>query len=133
MNSVLLVEDNPDDVLLFKRLFRKSQVNAQLNVAEDGQLAISYLAGDDPFQDRVEHPLPDLIFLDLKLPYKNGFEVLSWIRHNPELSNLPVVILSGSDEGEDQRQALRLGAQDYIVKPPAAEDLVRTIELAGLQ
>lgn len=75
---ILLVEDDPNDVILIQRAFTKAKVVNPLQVVNDGEAAIKYLSGEDPFADRDQHPLPVLILLDLKLPRKSGFEVLEW-------------------------------------------------------
>src|SRR5438128_1825373 len=81
------------------------------------------LAGTGKFSDRAVYPLPKAVFLDLKLPIKNGFEVLSWIRGQPHLKALPVIILSSSREPADVHRASQLGSDFYMVKPPKGADL----------
>ncbi len=124
---LLLVEDNEDDVFLMQRAFDKSKLTCALRVAPDGQEAIDFLSGAGPFSDRERHPLPIAIFLDLKLPYIHGFEILKWIRQNAETRDIPVFILTSSPEERDRRQAIELGAQDYLVKPPNAQTLLNVI------
>ena len=126
--TILLVEDNEDDVFIFRRALKKAQIMNPLQLAADGQQAVDYLAGKAPFNDRAAHPLPFIVFLDLKLPYLGGFEVLAWIRSRPELVRLPVVVLTSSPEENDHKRAYSLGARSYLVKPPAPQML---LELAG--
>ncbi len=126
--TVLLVEDFDDDVFAFKWALKKADVTLPVQVATDGQRAIDYLSGFGAYADREAHPLPSLVFLDLKLPYVSGMEVLAWIRQRPELDSVPVVILSGSDEARDHEQAASLGAADYVVKPASPADLRRILE-----
>lgn len=114
---ILLVEDSPDDVVLIHRSFKKAQIAAQIHVVNDGEAAIRYLAGEGEFADREAHPLPNLVLLDLKLPLKSGFEVLAWIRANPDLRRTLVVVLTSSAELQDVRHAYDLGANSYLVKP----------------
>jgi CheY-like chemotaxis protein len=122
---LLLVEDNEDDAFLMKRSFKIAGVDQPFYVVEDGQQAIDYLAGRGPYADRVTYPLPAFIFLDLKLPFKSGHEVLAWIRNQRELSEIVMIVLSSSNQPSDLEEAYRLGANSYVVKPPATEELVR--------
>src|ERR1700679_3895436 len=91
---ILLVEDDPNDVFLMQRALKRAEITNPLQVATDGQQAIDYLSGTGKFSDRTQYPLPDLIFLDLKLPYKSGFDVLEWIRSQPALASTSVIILT---------------------------------------
>jgi CheY-like chemotaxis protein len=124
---LLLVEDNPDDQFLMQRALRKSGLTLPLNVARDGREALDYLRGADRFADRQTYPVPTLVFLDLKLPYIDGFEVLEWIREHPVLHDLTVVILTSSGEERDAQRAHQLGVSAYLVKPPRPEILIKTI------
>lgn len=115
---LLLVEDDSNDVLLLQRAFRKAGVTYQVQVAADGDIAVAYLSGDRQFADRKTHPLPTLILLDLKLPRRNGLEVLQWIRQQPEqIQRIPVVVLTSSNLSDDVNRAYALGATSYIAKP----------------
>ena len=120
---ILIVEDNDDDVFALKRALRKAGIANPLHVAVQGQEAIDYLAGQGKYSDRSQFPLPFLVFLDLKMPFVGGFEVLKWIRQQPALSDIVVVILTGSDEVRDHQQAYSLGARSYLVKPPQIADI----------
>ncbi|AIE85890.1 response regulator [Fimbriimonas ginsengisoli] len=130
--TILLVEDNEDDVFALRRSLKKAQVANPVQVAEDGQKALDYLAGVGPYADREQYPLPRLVLLDLKLPYRNGMEVLAWIRQQRSLDALPVVILSGSDEARDHKNAAALGIHDYLVKPPSPDRILQVIESLGI-
>lgn len=122
---ILLVEDNEDDVFLMERAMKKAGLDFPLRVAADGQAALDYLSSSGRFADRAKNPPPSLVFLDLKLPYVHGFEVLRWIRENrPEL---PAVMLTSSNQERDRRLAAELGAVAYLVKPPVAETLTETM------
>jgi len=94
-----------------------------LRHAPDGEQAIAYLSGSEAYADREEHPFPDLVLLDLKMPRLDGFEVLRWIRTNPPTKSLPVVVLAGSSFRADIRRALELGANSYAAKPAKFEEL----------
>ena len=122
--AILLVEDNEDDVFLMKRALEGAAVSNPLTVVEDGQAAIDYLSGTDQFHDRTKYPLPAIVFLDLKLPFKSGHEVLAWIRQQPELHSVIVVVLTSSGEPSDLSKSYQLGANSYVVKPPTAPQLL---------
>lgn len=121
--TILLVEDNPDDVFIFKHALKGARITNPMTVVTNGQEAVDYLCARGRFADREKHPLPFLLFLDLKLPYLDGFEVLSWIRQQPALRSMPVVVLSGSDEPMDLQRVTTLGARSYMVKPPEPDAL----------
>ena len=120
----MLVEDNEDDVFLMKRALKAAAIKNPLHVVEDGQQAIDYLAGLGKFEDRAKYPLPSVIFLDLKLPIKSGMEVLSWLRHQPGMEQVVVLVLTSSSEPSDLKQSYKLGANSYLVKPPTVEKLL---------
>ncbi len=121
--TLLLVEDNDDDVFAMRRALEKGRVMNPLQVVTDGKQAVEYLGGAGIYANRDQFPLPSLIFLDLKLPYVSGFEILEWIHTQPQLASVVVVVLTGSAETRDQEKAYRLGARSYLVKPPKAEVL----------
>ncbi|MFA0784778.1 response regulator [Fervidibacter sacchari] len=125
---VLLVEDSEDDALLLKRQLQKARVDVHLQVVCDGENAIRYLAGEGEYADRDKFPLPSLVFLDLNLPRKSGLEVLAWIREQPYLHRLPVVVLTATEDEGAIQKAFALGADYYIVKPPSAENLKAVID-----
>lgn len=134
-HPILLVEDTRDDVLLIQRAFRKADLNVRMHVVNDGEAAIDYLAGNGAYADREQTPLPVLVLLDLKLPRRSGFEVLTWIREQPLLKRLPVVILTSSDQMQDVNRAYDLGANSYLVKPVefnALMEMVKTLDLYWL-
>jgi len=122
--TLLLVEDNPDDVFLMRRALKKSGLEMPVQIVTDGKQALDYLSGSDHFADRQRFPRPAWIFLDLKLPYFNGFEVLEWIRADAANRYLDVVILTSCPEERDQETAARLGARAYLVKPPTTQSLL---------
>jgi len=124
---LLLVEDNPNDVMLFRRALSKVGSATDLHVVRDGEEALAYLRGDGFFADRSLHQLPGLILLDLKLPKKSGHEVLAWLSRQPGLKSVPVVVLSTSLQTADITSACELGANSYLVKPVLFDDLVETV------
>src|SRR5262245_35769570 len=121
---ILLAEDRDDDVLLIRRAFQQSYVTNPIYVVRDGVEAISYLRGEGNYRNREEFPLPDLMLLDLKMPRVDGFEVLKWIREQPSLSSLRVVVLTASEDLRDVNRAYKLGANSFMVKPVDFEDVV---------
>lgn len=127
--TILLVEDNEDDLFFMRRAILSAGVTLPLQVAESGQAAIDYLAGVDGYGDRKRHPLPMLMFLDLKLPQKSGLEVLAWVRSRPELRTLIVLVLTSSREESDVLRAYTLGANSYLVKPPNGTQLNELMKL----
>jgi len=130
---ILLVEDDPDSVTLLQRAFRKAGLTNALQVVEDGEQAVRYLSGQEPYADPERHPLPVLVLLDLKLPRKSGFEVLAWLRREPDLRHLPVVVLTSSREPSDIKRAYDLGANSYLVKPVAVDALVDAVNTLALR
>ncbi|MDJ0726032.1 MAG: response regulator [Prochloraceae cyanobacterium] len=126
---ILLVEDNYNDVLLIKRAFRKAQINPPISIVSDGEEAIAYLSREGKYADSATYPFPLLILLDLKLPRRSGLEVLSWIRQQPKLKRLLVVILTSSAENSDLERAYDIGINSYLVKPVDFQDFVSLIQL----
>lgn len=116
---IMLVEDNPADVFLIKEALRSHGVPFRLRWFPDGEGAVSYT---DELQRHSD--IPDLILLDLNLPRLNGKEVLTRIRMNPNLAQVPVAILTSSDSAQDRRETARLGANCYIRKPPTLDEFL---------
>jgi CheY-like chemotaxis protein len=121
---ILLVEDNEDDVALIRRAFARNNIGNPLKVVRNGNEAILYLQGAGRYRDRSEFPLPKLVLLDLTLPGVDGFEVISWIRAQPELRMLRVLVMISSRTIQDVNRAYQLGANSFLVKPTDFEDLV---------
>ena len=107
---ILLAEDDLDDFYFFQLAMEKCAAEIKLVHAADGREAILYL-------EDTATPAPDLIVTDLKMPKINGFELLEWLKQHPELSKLPAVVFSSSDEATDRKRAKELGAKSYHVKP----------------
>jgi CheY-like chemotaxis protein len=114
---ILLVEDNADDAALLRRAFIKARVMNPLHLARTGEEAIAYLGGSGRYANRSEFALPSLVLLDLKMPGMDGFDVLRWIRQDPTLKALRVVVLSSSDDMRDVNTAYKLGANSFLIKP----------------
>jgi CheY-like chemotaxis protein len=128
LKTILLVEDNEDDVVFMRRAIRHADVTESVQVVTDGQEAIDYLAGAGKYADRQQHPLPRIVLLDLKLPRRGGLEVLEWIRQQRQLSRIIVLVLSTSRERSDIVRAYELGANAFLVKPPAYQQLAEMVE-----
>jgi CheY-like chemotaxis protein len=127
--TILLVEDNPVDILLMQRAFRNENfANTSLQIVRDGDAAVFYLNGDGEYSDRDRYPLPAIILLDLKLPRRSGHEVLIWLRQQPELKRLPVVMLTSSRQTPDVKRAYDLGVNSYLVKPVGFASLLEMMQ-----
>lgn len=123
-HTILIVEDNPTDVMLIRRALARLKIANPVQVVADGDRAVDYLSGHDDYADRMQFPLPALILLDLKLPRRSGLEVLEWLRRQEGLRRVPVVMLTSSRQSDDVNRAYDLGANSYLVKP---------VEFDGLQ
>ena len=121
---ILYVEDEETDVLLLQHVLAKAGIHNPLQTVRDGKEAKDYLAGEGSFADRRAYPLPGLVLLDLNLPYWSGFEVLEWLRQQPHLRRLPVVVFTSSSRADDVARAYDAGANGYVVKPNALADLI---------
>ena len=119
---ILLAEDREDDILLVRRSFTKSFITNPLQVVRDGEEAIEYLKGEGRYANRAEFPLPALMLLDLKMPRRDGFEVIKWVRQQPGLRELPIVVLTSSENMRDVNTAYKLGANSFLVKPMEFDD-----------
>ena len=114
--TILVVEDDPNDLFFLKRAFGSLQTECIMQAVGDGAEAIDYLRGVDDYAQRDRFPLPALILMDLKMPRVDGFEFLAWLRREPELKMIPVVVLSSSNLADDIRRAYELGANSFVVK-----------------
>lgn len=123
-STILLVEDEPNDAFFIRWGFEKSGCTHKISHVHDGQEALDYLKGQEPFGNRSKFPKPDLLLLDLKMPRLTGFEVLEWLNDHPEFESLPVVVFSSSDHQKDVDRALDLGARAYRTKPNEIEKFV---------
>ena len=123
-DAILVIEDEPDALMLLRHAFAKAGIVNPVHAVHDGENAIAYLRGEGVYADRAVHPLPRLVLLDLKIPRSSGFEVLAWIRREAPLEGLPVVILTSSRERSDVRRAYAAGANSYLVKPSSLNSLI---------
>ena len=121
--KVLIVDDSSDDRFILARALRKTGFSVAVFEAEDGAEAIDFLSHQGGFADPATYPKPEVIFLDLKMPVKNGFDVLHWMRERTFQPPIRVVVVSGSELDQDIRLAHELGADRYLTKPVTADQL----------
>jgi CheY-like chemotaxis protein len=114
---IMLLEDDENDVLIFKKALQKAGIANPVYRVRDGQEGIHYMAGDGEFVDRLRFPLPKVIICDLEMPRKTGLEFLAWLKRNPELMVIPTIVLTSSQEDRDVAHAYVLGANAYFLKP----------------
>ena len=129
--TILLAEDDPDDAEIFQLMFRRATLPHELHVVADGQQAINWLAGCGAYVERTRFPMPSHLILDLKLPIKNGFEVLQWVRTQKHLQELPVIMLTSSDDRMDVKKAYDLGVTTYFVKTPHLQEVMQYLRLSS--
>lgn len=122
--TIALVEDNEDDLFFMKRALKSADITNPLQVLSSGKMAQDYLAGAGDYADRLVHPLPFLLLLDLKLPDMSGFEVLRWIKSKEGIPMLATIVLTTSGESRDIERAYELGANSFLVKPSGSEHLL---------
>jgi DNA-binding response OmpR family regulator len=127
--TILLVEDEENDVVFMEMALERAGLASALRVAEDGKEAIDYLRGSEDFSDRARFPVPALVFLDLKLPKVMGMDVLKWIRDQSALDTVVVIVLTSSQQRSDIQNACALGANSYLVKPSNPRGLDEIVDL----
>lgn len=123
--QLLVVEDDENDVFFLRRALQSTGAEIDLHVAADGRQALDYLLGRAGYADRAKHPLPNLVLLDLKVPYISGLDVLRQIRATPELRKLIVIVLTSSALDSDVVQAYEIGANSFLVKPSRLDEQKR--------
>lgn len=132
LSPVLLAEDNPNDVLLVRRAFEENRTLNPIHAVGNGEEAIQYLSGEGQFADRAAYPFPALFLLDLKMPVKDGLEVLRWLHQHPDIPRkLPVVVLSSTELPNEMQLAYAMDIQACIVKPlnyPELREKIRILK-----
>ncbi len=121
--TILLVDDSEFDLMLLREAFKRAKCDHPLQAVRNGEEAIAYLNGEGPYGDRNKFPLPTVMLLDLNMPKKNGFDVLTWVRAQPVLKREAIFILTASMRTEDVERAFDLGATSFLVKPSNLEAL----------
>jgi CheY-like chemotaxis protein len=121
--SILVADDDAQDTLLVQMALERAALGLRMESVKDGEEAIDYLMGRDRYADRQAHPFPSLLLLDLKMPRVSGFDVLDFVRGQPGLKQLPIIIFSSSDDPKDIRRAYDAGANSYLCKPHSNDDL----------
>lgn len=124
---ILLVEDNPMDVILTLDAFKEAKLKNVINVARNGEEALDYLFGKGKYADRILYPMPNLVLLDLKMPGIDGFEVLRQIKCTNNLRRIPVIILTSSKEESDRTLSYDNGANSYLMKPVSFEGFIEVV------
>jgi CheY-like chemotaxis protein len=127
-HTVLLVEDNDDEVFMMQRAFKKANIPNPLQAVSNGEEALAYFEGKGPYADRVKFPFPLVVFLDLNMPKMGGLEVLEYVRQHPTLRELTIHILSSSTRPADIDRAALLGANSYFIKPTQIEKFQELIK-----
>ncbi len=129
---IFIIEDDPGHALLMEAVFDKSLAQAKTHRVVTGWEARVYLAGESPYEDRHWHPLPSLIVLDLGLPdgtgFESGFEILAWLAEREELSRIPVIVFTASEDPEHERKAYALGARQFLRKDGEYEELTEAVK-----
>jgi len=129
MKTVLLVEDEETDALIFRYTCKKAGVTFSLQTVRDGCYAIDYLSGAGIYADRTAYPIPSLIILDLNMPAMSGFDVIKWIRTSSEHKDLYIVVFSSSYFEKDIKLAYDLGANSYVTKPCNSKELLGIVSM----
>ena len=128
--TILIAEDDPNDVMLLELAIRKNGMVNPVKVVRDGEEAIEYLEGKGKYANREQFPFPSVIISDVKMPRRNGLEVIEWVRQHPTCSVTPIVMLSGSKIQQDVLSAYKLGANSYFTKPSTLDELSELLRLA---
>jgi CheY-like chemotaxis protein len=127
-HTLLIVDDDEDQRFFFKKTFESLGTKYKLQLAANGDEAIAYIKGQGKFADRTQFEFPSYILTDLQMEPGDGFHVLQFIKENPALSIIPVVMLSSSDDSDDIRQAYLLGVSSFFTKPPNMNALRALLE-----
>ena len=127
-DPILIVDDSEDDALLFRSALEEAGIENPLFHATGYEEALEYLTGLGKFIDRAKYPMPLVVFLDINMPGKTGFDLLQWIRSDVRTKGLVVLMMSGSSSQADISRSYALGANSYLMKPETHEELLKTLE-----
>jgi CheY-like chemotaxis protein len=125
---ILQADDDENDVVFLSYVFKNAGIPNPLYAVPDGQEVIEYLSGTGEFGNRADHPIPTLIFLDLKMPRMDGLETLQWIRAHPLFHSLTVIMFTASAGQQDINRAYQLGANSFVIKPSGTDELTTLIK-----
>lgn len=128
-STIMIVDDNPDDLMFTERAFRKIGIKDPIHAVNSGREAIAYLMGEGKFADRKVYDYPSFITTDLKMPGMDGFAVLEHLKQNPDWAGIPAVVLTSSGNSDDVKKAYMLGASSYHLKPVSPADLCRQLKV----
>jgi CheY-like chemotaxis protein len=129
---ILHVEDDADEAFIVRRAFEKGKTGCIIHHVVDGEHAIDYLSGAAPYDQRDQHPFPNAILLDLKLPGKDGFDVLTWAKTQENLTTIPIIVLTSSDRPEDLQRANASGATAYLNKSVSCRNVIELLKTLKL-
>ena len=129
---VLLIEDDPVDVMSVKRAFEKNSITNPLYVVGNGEEGLAYLRREGKYTEPDSSPIPTLILLDLNMPRMGGLEMLAIVKSDPDFQHIPIVILTTSDVDEDIKQSYKYGVAGYLVKPVTFEKFSKSIRVFDL-
>ncbi len=127
--TILLVEDDENDAMLLRMAFERNNIANPVQWVKDGLEAVAYLNGDGIYSDRAKYPFPEVLLLDLKMPRMTGLELLAWISEHPEYKVIPTIIMTSSKQELDIESAYKLGANTYMTKPIAFDQLAQMVKL----
>jgi CheY-like chemotaxis protein len=122
--TILIADDEPADIQFIQDLFQRASIHNPTRVVADGEAVIDYLKGRGDYQNRRQHPFPVLLLLDLVMPKKSGWEVLTWLASLPEKPAMDVVVVSKASDFDSQKVAFECGAQSFLIKPFGVESLM---------
>lgn len=128
-STILVVDDDPNDLFFIERAFRAIDVKDPIHVLKGGKEAIAYMMGEGKFSDRTKYAYPTFITTDLKMPGADGFAVLEHLKNNPEWAIIPTVVLTSSRDLDDIKKAYMLGASSYHVKPNSPDELRQMLKV----
>ncbi|WP_211093230.1 MULTISPECIES: response regulator [Flammeovirga] len=126
--TILYADDDPEDRMLTQEAFEESKLASQLFFVEDGEELMEYLNHEGKYSDTKEYPLPDLILLDLNMPKKDGRECIKEIKEIEEVKNIPIVVLTTSNNEEDVLKTYNLGVSSFITKPVTFDSMVDIVK-----
>ena len=127
--TILLVEDDENDAMLLRMAFERNDIANPVQWARDGLEAVAYLNGEGMYADREKYPFPEVLLVDLKMPRMTGLELLAWINEHPEFRIIPTIVMTSSRQELDIEKAYHLGANTYLTKPIAFDDLAKMVKL----